>query len=306
MKYCDMHCDALTQQGVLQVTGERLRRGGCYIQCFAAFVSARTGRKEQALRLIDDFYALSQREGFHPVTRASELKEGINAILTIEDGGAIEGEMKNLDLFSSRGVKMIGLTWNYPNEIGYPSICDLEGLYTGRSSLKDREQSCGLTPFGHNVVERMKELKMLVDVSHGSDTMVHDVAAHKTPFVASHSGARAAYDCARNLGDGEIKAIANLGGVIGLDFCADFLSDDKTAKEQEEALLRHARAIVRAGGEDCLAIGSDFDGMDENPYLKNPADMPKFLSLLSREFSPRAAEKFAYKNFLRVFQEVCG
>ena len=59
---------------------------------------------------------------------------------------------------------------------------------------------------------------------------------------------------------------------------------------------------MNAGGEEVLAIGSDFDGIPENPYVKNPADVPKLLEELSREFGCAAAEKFAYKNFLRVFK----
>ena len=303
MRYIDLHCDTLNPEGPLQVSRERLEQGGCTLQCFAAFVSSRTDRFRQAISLADSFYALCKREGIKPVGDSLDL--GINAMLTVEDGGAIEGDLKKLDALFERGVRMMTLTWNYENEIGYPAFPDYEGLLAGRRTFSEREGERGLKRFGFECVERMNELKMIVDVSHGSDKLVEDVAAvSKKPFVASHSGARSAFDCARNLTDDGIRLIAQSGGVIGLYFCADFLSGDLSAEGQRGALLRHARAILNAGGEDCLALGSDFDGIPENAYLPSPAAVPKLLDDFSKEFGERVAEKIASGNFLRVMKEV--
>ena len=275
------------------------------MQCFAAFVSARENRFRQAASLADSFYAFCEREKIKPVTKAGEISAGVNALLTVEEGGAIEGSLEKLVYLYERGVRMMTLTWNYENEIGYPAFPDYEGLLAGKRSFAEREVERGLKPFGFECVEKMNELGMIIDVSHGSDKLVKDVAASsKKPFIASHSGARSALNCARNLTDEGIKMIAESGGVVGLYFCADFLSPDLSEEGQREALLRHARAIVNAGGEGCLAIGSDFDGIPENPYLKNPSVVPDFLKLLSGEFGEGRAEKFAYKNFLRVFSEI--
>ena len=300
MRYIDLHADTLTAEGEKQITKERLEQGGCALQCFAAFVSSRTDRFRQASMLADSFYALCEKEQINPV-RDANLSAGVNAMLTVEDGGAIEGSLEKLESLFERGVKMMSMTWNYENEIGYPAFPDYEGLLAGRRTLSQREEKRGLKPFGFVCVEKMNELHMIVDVSHGSDQLVRDVAsASKKPFVASHSGARSVHDAARNLSDEGIKLIAKSGGVVGLYFCADFLSSDLSAEGQRAALIAHARAIVNAGGEDCLCIGSDFDGIPENPYLKNPACMPDFLSLLVDEFGERRAEKIASKNFLRV------
>lgn len=305
MRYCDLHSDTLTAEGEKQVTKRRLIEGGCALQCFAAFVSARENRFRQAASLADSFYAFCEKEKIKPVTKAGELGSGVNALLTVEEGGAIEGSLEKLAYLHGRGVRMMTLTWNYENEIGFPAFPDYEGLFSGKYTLADRETERGLKPFGFECVEKMNELNMIVDVSHGSDKLVKDVAAcSKKPFVASHSGARTALDCARNLTDEGIRLIANSGGVVGLYFCADFLSPDLSEEGQQEALLRHARAIVNVGGEDCLALGSDFDGIPENPYLKNPSCIPDFLRLLSKEFGEERAEKFAFKNFLRVLSEI--
>lgn len=284
----------------MQVTEEHLKSGGCLLQCFAAFIREREGRFARALSLCERFGRLCKQQGFHRVERFSQIEAGsINALLTVEEGGAIEGSLEKLEELYSRGVRMMTLTWNYENELGAPNRKACGGV-------SSREKEKGLTEFGKSAVERMKELKMIVDVSHGSDKLVKDVAdiMGAAPFVASHSGAAEIFPCSRNLEDEQIKLIAESGGVIGLYFCADFLSPDPSFQGQKEALLAHAEHIVKVGGEDVLALGSDFDGIPENAYLKSPSDMPKLLSEFEKKFGGRAAEKFARQNALRVLKEV--
>ena len=309
MKYIDLHCDALTAEGVLQVTGEKLRVGGCLVQSFAAFVSAREGRYASALELCDRFDALCEQEDYHIVRRASDIAEGaVNAMLTVEEGGAIEGDLEKLKTLYLRGVRMLALTWNYPNEIGYPNFPDYEGLKAGRAPFTAREKERGLTPFGFEAAACMQELGMIIDVSHGSDKLFFDVARlskkRGIPFVASHSGADAVCPFARNLTDEEIKTLADCGGVVGLDFCADFLSTDGSAEGQRQAILAHARHVVNIGGEDVLSIGSDFDGIPENAYMKDASRMPDLLLEFERAFGARITEKIARKNAERVLYEV--
>lgn len=309
MKYCDLHCDALTAEGVLQVSGETLRKGDCFLQCFAAFVSGRECRFRRAVSLADKFDETCRREGLHPVRTFSDIREGeINAVFTVEEGGAVEGDLQKLEALYRLGARMMTLTWNYPNEIGYPNFPDYGGVKRGEVSPALREGERGLTPFGFEAVYRMNEMGMIADVSHGSDKLFYDVARvcreNGKPFVASHSGADSVFPCARNLTDGQIAELADCGGVVGLDFCARFTSDDASAEGQRSALLSHARAIVNAGGEDVLAIGSDFDGIPKNPYLENPARMPSFLEELTAQFGFRVAEKIALRNALRVFQTI--
>ncbi len=308
MNYIDLHCDALTNEGVLQVTRENLRRGGCFLQCFAAFVDVRkcspAGRFARAVFLCEKFGEMCQREGYRMVRKFSDIREGsLNAMLTVEEGGAIEGSLEKLKELYRRGVRMMTLTWNFENEIGTPSPTP-PPIKLGEGKLYATPNPCarGLTAFGRECVERMKELGMLIDVSHGSDRLVGDVKeiAKDTPFVASHSNAREVFPHPRNLGDREIRLIAESGGVIGLNFFADFLSADQSAAGQREALLAHAEHILRVGGEDVLAIGSDFDGIPENPYLKNPADVPQLLEALQKKFGSRVAEKICRMNALRV------
>lgn len=292
MKYIDLHCDALTKrEGVFQVSKRYLEEGGCLLQCFAAFIEERENRFERAIALCGRFDAMCEKEGYLPVRRVSELQEkGVHAMLTVEEGGAAEGSLEKLEALYSRGVRMMTLTWNYPNEIGFPHTCSSD--------------MGGLSSFGKACVERMCELKMLPDVSHGNDRLLFETAeickARGFPFVASHSNARAVYSHSRNLSDEGIRAVADGGGVVGLNFYQNFLSADASEEGQRVALLSHAGHILRVGGEDVLALGSDFDGAPSNPYLPNAAQTPKLLCDLEDAFGARVAEKIAYKNALRV------
>lgn len=307
MKYCDLHCDALTASGAeRQITRGHLTTGGCFLQCFAAFVTEEKERFAAALRMADEFYALCEKEGYNPVTSASELREGkINALFTVEDGGAIEGDLGKLSALYGRGMRMMSLTWNLPNELGFPAFPDYEGLCAGRVPFEKRETERGLTERGREAVEEMCKLGVLADVSHGSDKLFSEVAeickSCGKPFVASHTAANSVHDCARNLTDGQLARLADCGGVAGLYFCADFLSSDLSAEGQKRAILAHARAMLNAGGEDAVCIGSDFDGIPANPAIPHAGGTGWLLNALVREFGVRIAEKIAYRNFLRVF-----
>lgn len=303
MKYCDLHCDALTASGKKQVTKARLEAGDCLLQCFAAFV--KEGGFSRFSSLADKFDDLVKNEGYHRVLYASDVKENaVNALLSCE-GGAWES-IEELRGLYARGVRMAGFVWNTPTAAGYPNFPDYQGLCAGRASPSVREEKRGLTPFGHESAELMAQLGIIPDVSHGSDALFWEIAQKKRPFVASHSNAASVQNCARNLTNAQIAAVADCGGVVGLNFCVDFLSDDGSAAAQRTAILAHVRAILNAGGEDVLAVGSDFDGIPENAYLPDPSCMPSFFETLADEFGVRIAEKAARDNFLRVLRDVVG
>lgn len=312
MKYVDLHTDALTKEGVLSVTKESLEAGGCLLQCFAAFTPR--GGLNNTLKLCDKFDKMCLKNCFHRVRRAADLADGeICAMLTVEGGEAIEGEIENLHLLHEKGVRMMTLVWNYDNEIGTtheappPPYPPPRGKGMTGEALR-RGGAVGLTSFGHAAVEKMGELSMIVDVSHGSEALFSDVAEWskrtKIPFVASHSNAKACRNHTRNLSDEQIRALADCGGVMGLNFYDEFLSPDKSAEGQRAALCRHALHIVKVGGEDVLCFGSDFDGIPQNAYMKTAADMPRLIGDLERIFPPRIVEKIAFWNAKRVIGEV--
>lgn len=217
-------------------------------------------------------------------------KNGLmSGILTVEEGGIIHGKMERLEELHREGVRLITLTWNFENCFGYPN--GAEG---------------GLKPFGIEAVERMNDLGMIVDVSHLSDGGFWDVMKYsKKPAIASHSNARRECGHRRNLTDEMIRALAEKGGISGLNFYPAFLSDE--GKANVDDIVRHMVHMYHVGGEEFVAIGTDFDGFEGAvDGLEHMGKMPEFYEALrKRKFTDSQIEKFCYKNALRVIREVC-
>lgn len=217
-------------------------------------------------------------------------KNGLmSGILTVEEGGIIHGKMERLEELHREGVRLITLTWNFENCFGYPN--GAEG---------------GLKPFGIEAVERMNDLGMIVDVSHLSDGGFWDVMKYsKKPAIASHSNARRECGHRRNLTDEMIRALAEKGGISGLNFYPAFLSDE--GKANVDDIVRHMLHMYHVGGEEFVAIGTDFDGFEGAvDGLEHMGKMPEFYEALrKRKFTDSQIEKFCYKNALRVIKEVC-
>lgn len=335
----DMHCDTVSEirhrrsiksedcglrENTLHIDARRLKESGYLLQCFALFVSLRgcgaidgegLWQPDRAWADLQELYRIYRQEMaqntdlLQPVTNTDDLEQcrrsgKVGAMLTVEEGGVCGGSLKRLEELYAMGVRMLTLTWNFPNELGHPNINALNPEL-GYRSLFQADTAHGLTETGRVFVKRMEELGMLVDVSHLSDKGFWDVAETATgPFVASHSNARAVCPCVRNLTDGMIRALAERGGVMGLNFCADFL---RTVPEGEanpvrlEDVAAHARHIFRVGGEDCLGLGSDFDGIDTNEALPGAQAMEKLWTALGRSgFTQRQLDKIFYGNVLRV------
>ena len=217
----------------------------------------------------------------------------LSAFLTVEEGGILDGNLMRLDALYEKGIRILTLTWNYENCIGYPNIIP-----------KYRQK--GLKPFGLDVVSRMEELGMIIDVSHLSDGGFEDVFSHsKRTFIASHSNARQILNHPRNLTDEMIRKIAEKGGVIGLNFGGEFLQ--KTGRSTVEAMLPHIRHIQNVGGHEVLAIGTDFDGVEEDMEIRGCQDMPYLIQALERHgLSASEIGGICYENaekFLKRYWE---
>ena len=214
----------------------------------------------------------------------------ISSFLTIEEGAAIEGSLINLKRLFNLGVRLMTLTWNFPNEIGFPSY---NSIYMDR----------GLTHFGHDVVEEMNDLSMIIDVSHLSDKGFYEVAdISKKPFIASHSNSRAITNSTRNLTDKMIKTVSNKGGVMGINFEKSFLGLSPFGRVSE--MIEHIKHIKNVGGIDVLSIGSDFDGIETPSEILDISQMEKLReALIMNKFSENEIEKIFYKNALRFLKD---
>ena len=141
---------------------------------------------------------------------------------------------------------MMTLTWN--------GVCE-----AGDGAKVDNPK--GLTKFGKNLVKKLEENDIIIDISHASEKLFYDVAEIcEKPIVATHSNCKKVCGNPRNLTDEQIKIIKEKGGLIGLTFCKDFLSNSKNASMDD--VLRHFEHFLLLSCEDNLAFGSDFDGAD--------------------------------------------
>lgn len=326
MQYIDMHCDTLAEALVRKsdtaehldgtmVDVERLKKGGAAAQFFAMFLPQRDvpewfGLEEmpELEELMGQMYQIFQNtleecsSYFALARNAAELEANrkagkISAFLTIENGFPVRGELDNLKKFYDMGVRLVTLTWNDANCLGYPHSEDPE------------EMKRGLTDFGKEAISYMNELGMLVDVSHLSDGGFYDVASlSKKPFVASHSNCRALSPATRNLTDEMIRILAEKGGVAGINFAPAFLNADvKDPVSRVERMCDHVCHFIDKGGIECVGIGTDFDGIEGQFEIADCTGMHRlFDALHKRGISEDALERIAYGNVARVIRESMG
>ncbi|HXM37281.1 MAG TPA: dipeptidase [Gemmatimonadales bacterium] len=207
----------------------RMKAGGLTAAFFSIWVDDTYGpgtAYRRALALIGAVRALADTDpDVELATTAAEVRAvtgrgHVAALMGVEGGHAIENSLEKLDALYARGVRYMTLTWNNGND------------WAGASM--DRHRAGGLTPFGRQVVRRMNELGMLVDVSHVSDSTFWDVMATTArPVIASHSSCRALASHPRNLTDDQLRAIAKNGGVVGINFFPVFLDDHFRAQYAE-------------------------------------------------------------------------
>ena len=328
MKAADMHCDTIweiykdhrkggtmsVRSNSLHLDLEKMAKGDYGLQNFAMFVHlGNTTRPfECAMEMIDTFYQeIEANSDLIGAVRTygdieKNWKEGrMSAMLTLEEGGVCQGETAYLRDFYRLGVRMMTLTWNFPNELAWPNRVVAEGPEKGCWPETEK----GLTEKGLEFLEEMERLGMMIDISHLGDAGIWDVFSHTTkPFVASHSNARALAGHPRNLTDHMIRCLGERGGVAGINYCPDFLRDRKegeTAASRIEDMIRHMRHMADVGGIGCVGLGSDFDGIRGELELSDAGKLPLLEAEMRRHgFVPSEIEAIFYGNVLRVYREI--
>lgn len=320
MRIIDLHCDTILscyeENSLLNmrreghISLEKLLAGQSLAQCFALFIPSNDALTHYHHFPDSDPWAIYQEllacyrrnleacsTHLRPALSAADVKknaeEGVlSSILTVEDGALTAGKAERIRQMYADGVRMLALTWNYENAIGYPNSIDDE-LHCKK----------GLKPFGFEAVRLMNDLGMIVDVSHLSEAGFYDVAqASGKPFVASHSCCRAIKNHSRNLTDDQLKVIGDHGGVVGINYYDAFLGD-LGGHTTVEAVIAHMKHIADRAGLDALAFGSDFDGIESTLEFKDYSGCPMLLQALEKIFTPRELDKICSENFLRVFAE---
>ncbi|RMH84539.1 peptidase M19 [Pseudomonas sp. AOB-7] len=171
----------------------------------------------------------------------------VAALLATEGLQPIEGKLENVDALYDAGFRIAGLTHFFDNEVGGSA----HGLEKG-----------GLTPLGRQVIERLEEKAMLVDLAHASRPLIDDVLAMATrPVLVSHTGVEGTCPGTRNLSDKHLQAIAATGGVIGIGYWSTAVCDTSVA-----AIVRAIRYTADKVGVAHVALGSDFNGTVHTPF----------------------------------------
>lgn len=312
MKYVDMHCDTITK---LYMSGgnlksndlhndlNKMKKGECLLQNFAIFTNIGRQDSKFTSAAIDFYYSQLElnRDVIKPIYKYDDIDENyINAMLTLEEGSVIDGNIEKLKWYYDLGVRMITLTWNYPNGIGFPNI----DATNPKHNVYDINTVDGLTDLGKEYVRRCNEMGIIVDISHLSDKGFYDVLEiSNKPFVASHSNARSVCKAGRNMSDDMIKKLADKGGVMGLNYCSAFIENDNETYTSIENMVKHVKHIANVGGIDCIGLGSDFDGIGNSLEIKDASGVPLLYDALKKEFSENEIEKIFYKNVLRVYKD---
>jgi membrane dipeptidase len=270
-------------------------------------------------------YLLDNRsELFVKVVKASDIERSkktgkIGIIYNLQDLGFIGNDINLLEHFYYMGIRIMQLTYNSKNTIG-----------TGCTARRDR----GLTEFGRQVVERINELKAVIDVSHCGPQTSMDAAIHSSrPIVASHTLADNVFKHDRAKSDELLQLIADKGGYIGVLTVPGFLTS--TTKATVNDWLDHIDYIVNLVGIDHVGIGTDYYGYSLPDNLAKKIDeligvlgfrqehratftdkMQDFESyekfpnlikgLISRGYSNTEIRKIAGENFQRTFRDICG
>ena len=334
---------------------QKAREGNLGAEFFSIWVDPQTSAGHFTQRALDLIDAVYQQASRHPdqMTMAFSAEDIVRArtgphkrlaaLMGLEGGHPLEGDVRVLRDFYRLGVRYMTLTWSNTNELGDSS---------GDINDPKVQHHNGLTPFGKQVVLEMNRLGMMVDISHVADKTFWDaIATTKAPVIASHSSARALVNAPRDMTDDMLRAVAKNGGVVDVNFYSAF--DDETFRKAADAqrkevssateqyiarqkaagktvsymevdhiqreylakiprpplksLIDQIDHIAKVAGVDHVGLGSDFDGVSGAlpQGMDSVADLPKITqALLDRGYKPEDIKKILGGNVLRVFRQV--
>lgn len=307
MRLFDLHCDTLyrayaEKKSLVQNDFHiSINKGKVYkpwLQCMAVWIpdnvrninalnlfSNAKKLLDSELSVLSDFcLQIKNKKDFDIVNQA----EKCGIILTVEGGAVLGGDIKNLDYLNQCGVKMMTLTWNGSCEIGDGCMC---------------KNSKGITEFGKQVIRKMNDLNMLVDVSHASEKLFYDVVEiNKKPLVASHSCSKSVFNHVRNLTDEQFNIIKNSGGVVGINFADIFLNGKNNSSIYD--ILRHIEYFLSLGGEKTISLGSDFDGSDMPAGILGIESMNDLYELfLKKNYKEDLVNDIFFNNANKLFNK---
>lgn len=315
-----------TRLGSGHVDVVRAREGGLVGGLFAMFppdrggLSAVAGTRthdrapfgpldpDQALRVTLRMFALLFRleaEGHLRITTSADEVEAamadgvLAAVPHVEGAEAIPPDLDVLHVLHRLGLRSLGLVWSRPN--AYAS--GVPFTFPGSPDV-----GAGLTADGRRLVEACDRLRILLDVSHLNERGFWEVLERsERPVVASHSNVHALCASPRNLTDGQLDALAERDGLVGMNFASGFLREDGLDDPDFglDTMVRHLEHLVGRLGEDRVGLGSDFDGATIPRSIVDVAGLPVLLDALREHgWGDDLLEKVAYRNWLSLLRRV--
>jgi membrane dipeptidase len=351
-RFVDENFDLAQDAGSGYLDFNKIKAGNLGAEFFSIWVEPKGNKGHEAKRALDMIDSVHEQARRHPDKMmmaysthdivVAHREHKLAALLGVEGGHAIEGDIRILRDYYRLGVRYMTLTWSNTNDIGDSS---------GDINDKGVEHHGGLAPFGREVVSEMNRMGMMVDISHVADsTFYQALELSKAPVIASHSSSRALTSAARNMTDEMLRALAAKNGVAQVNYYCAFVSQKyldtakqlaaqhdpdyetvqalfikpqtpEVVKELAAAkarlapklprpplsdLIDHIDHMVKVAGVDHVGLGSDFDGIDCSPQgLDSAADLPKITeALYQRGYKAEDLDKILGGNLLRVFGDV--
>lgn len=302
----DSHCDTITfteenklsfyDNEVSHISIKKMLDANVKIQFMATYIDYNIPFPDcyfEALKHLNKLYEYEKKyENLKIIQSKRDLdyvlnkEDKIGIILTVEGGHIIDDNIDILKSLHILGVKSLTLTWNYKNKLACGAMED---------------DDFGLTKFGEKVIKTMEDLDMIIDVSHASQKTFWDVLSiTQKPIIASHSLCKSIHNHKRNLSDLQIKKISDLGGIIGVNYYREFIGK----KEDISSLVDHIENIINIGGDNCLGLGSDFDGCEVIDDIKDIRYTHLIGDeLLRRNYSENVIKKIFSDNYIDLLNK---
>lgn len=233
--------------------------------------------------------------------RTAMASRTMAAVLHMEGAEAIDPDLEALEAYHAAGLRSLGPVWSRPNRFGH-------GVPFRFPSSPDTGP--GLTADGERLIRRCSQLGIVVDVAHLTEKGFWDVARLlEGPFVASHSNVHALCPTARNLTDKQLAAIAERGGLVGVNFATAFLRADgrMLADVPLETILVHLDHLLERLGEEGVAFGSDYDGAVVPEAIASVDALPRLTEAMAAHgYGDELIAKISHRNWIAVLERIWG
>ena len=280
----------------------RMRKGNVAAAFFAIYPGINQYFIQKGARQLLELVEEPKNEAMF-IRKASDLevanKENkVGIIFHIEGVGGLDTEFHLLNILYRVGLRSFGITWSNLNIFG-------SGMSFDPNTPEDTR---GITAEGRELILEANKLGIIVDVSHLSDKSFWQVLdITKKPIIASHSSCRAISPHKRNLSDEMIQALADNGGMMGINFGNSFLREDcgRGSDTPYTKIIDHVDHVKNLVGPDYVAFGSDFDGTGVPDTVKDVTGFNKLIAEMEkRGYSDEDINKICHGNFIRIFKDV--